>query len=337
MINNDLYEVIIENEKQIFEHRIQKHRIIPLTSYDIINLPNREWFYNLRKSNIWAVRVQNQDFISYTGYRFVIGFHPRRLHLGHISLLKIIKTIIETVDDPEFIFVVADFDGNQSPNCIISEFQRMLLKYGVMDKHNCTFIFDRDLSKIRLLADEICTHVKVDKILKMFGWDANVNIRCLYGVMLVIASFLFSNFSYIEYKPTFVIVDINQTPFIELTSIVAKKLHFTQPAYMFNRLLPSICNISKRMSIRSEASAVFLDESIEDVKSKFLKAYSGGRTLEREYNDPYRCSFFRLAELLYDYDTICDMQTICRQGVKCAECKNMHLDGMLSSYKEFLE
>lgn len=77
---------------------------------------------------------------------------------------------------------------------------------------------------------------------------------------------------------------IDQDPYFRLTRHVAQKLSCPKPALLHSIFLPALTGVGKKMSSSEGHSAIFLDDTPQQIKKKINKyAFSGGRATVEEH------------------------------------------------------
>ncbi|KXA92377.1 tryptophanyl-tRNA synthetase, partial [candidate division MSBL1 archaeon SCGC-AAA259E19] len=145
--------------------------------------------------------------------------------------------------------------------------------------------------------------------------------------------------------PSVVPVGIDQDPHLRLARDVAARFEseygFILPSSTYNRLMPGLTG--KKMSSSSPKSAIFLTDSMRDVRRKIGDAVTGGRHTVEEQKEkggkPDECMIYGLyAYHLMPDDELLELRKACESGeIICGECKEKARDLMESFLEEHRE
>ncbi len=193
---------------------------------------------------------------------------------------------------------------------------------------------DKECLDLRLLEDRVEEVVPIQKILQLYGWETNISIAALRVATMNTAAFLFPH-SLLRGAPTIVLSDIKQVTHAEVAKIAARKLGIPIPSFSYRMLLPSLLGPQRRMSVKDERSAIFLDEDVSTISKKLRKCFSGGcRTVEEQREkggNPFTCSFFKVCNLLLSCEDTTKMLSKCVSGqILCGHCKAEYIEPSLS-------
>ncbi|MDA4124413.1 MAG: tryptophan--tRNA ligase [Thaumarchaeota archaeon] len=144
-------------------------------------------------------------------------------------------------------------------------------------------------------------------------------------------------------KPVLVPVGADQDPHVRLTRDLAAKYHdefgFVPPSAVYHRLMKSLGG-NEKMSKRTEASLLTLDDSASSASRKVMSSFTGGRdTVEEQRKlgaNANICPIYDLYQFHFGLDDehVKRVYTECTKGIRlCGECKQE----VLGLVKEFLE
>lgn len=322
-------QAVTENEEK-YNNKTNNFQFSVLNDEFINKDKEKQILMQLRENEVWLIQNNNCfiDDLKQGKLRIVIGFHPLRLHLGHLALIKEIS--FYAAYNAEFIFIVANHEYNNVSFRIIDDFWNLLNNY--CDLSNCSkqIYWDDSYLDLIKLTDQISTKFTINKILQLFGWDNTIDAHHIRSVLVSTASFLISN--RLQPKTTIVLLDINQMPFYELCKIASKKCNLEFPSFAFIRLFPSIQDINKRMSIKDLKSTIFLDENNDKTEELLRRAFTGGFMISSSEmsTNPVKCSFFRIMELLLERSQLENIIDNCLQKyASCFQCKDLNIAEIL--------
>lgn len=273
----------------------------------------------------------------------LVGMRPyQTLHLGHLTLMRELSWLIQQGGQPVFIF--AGYEAGKFLSSVdaakeMARFGKTYLKFiGTELPKTAVGFSDRACDALQVLESRVAEHLSIRKILQLYGWDEGVSIAVVRMSTMMAASFLFPAIEFPN-RPTLVLSDIHQLTHAEATKIAARQLKIPIPSYSYRMLLPSLEGPAQRMTVKNQKSAIFLNESKEQVKSKLQRSFSGGRLTPEEQRriggDPHRCSFFAVAEVLQPCETTKQMYQDCVSGSSlCGECKKKHILELMEKIRE---
>ncbi|OGM55601.1 hypothetical protein A3F62_02210 [Candidatus Woesebacteria bacterium RIFCSPHIGHO2_12_FULL_44_11] len=298
------------------------------------------------KLGVWTLQNPGPIFRAIMGekkFSILVGMRPtQRHHLGHLTTMKELSWLQSKGGTP--IFVFASHESGKAINreelkenmSVFSRFYAHFTQSTLPAKS--TFLSDKADDGLRLLEDRVSEQIKLNKLLQLYGWNNEISVSQIRIVSMMVATFLYPSILHPE-QPTIVLSDINQITHAEMTKIIARKLELQMPTFSYRMLLPSLEGPEKRMSIKDPNSTVFLSDDSDQVSRKMSRAFSGGRkTIEEQRvlgGEPLRCSFFKIANTLIDYNEATDMYTNCVSGsATCRECKLKHLPEITKKFSE---
>ena len=80
-----------------------------------------------------------------------------------------------------------------------------------------------------------------------------------------------------ENTPCLIPCAIDQDPYFRMTRDVAPKLGYIKPAILHSKFFPSLRGIDKKMSSSDLSSSIYLTDTMEMIKKKINKSFSGGK------------------------------------------------------------
>lgn len=144
-------------------------------------------------------------------------------------------------------------------------------------------------------------------------------------------------------KPVLVPVGADQDPHVRLTRDLAAKhreeFGFIPPSSIYHRLMLSL-NGDEKMSKRTEASLLTLDDAPARASRKVLSAFTGGRDTVEEQRRmggrPDRCPIYDLYRFHFadDDEHVERVYSECTKGTRlCGECKQ-EANGLVRKFLE---
>ena len=331
---------VSENEKD----KISQFGLVPLYG----ELSKDDGFDDLRENflrlGIWSLYNPGPIFKAIKDkqpFSVLIGMRPaQNLHLGHLTLMNEVSWLQSKGGQPIFVFAsyeagkVVDQKELQRNAELFSESYTRFTESTLPKK--TVFLSDKEDRDIRLLEDRVSEHLRLNKILQLYGWNDQISLADIRVVSMTVAAFLYPSILYSE-RPAIILSDINQVTHAEMTKIVSRKLNLPSSTYSYRMLLPSLEGTGRRMSIKDPKSIVFLTENQDQVSQKMMKSLSGGRkTIEEQRllgGDPLRCSFFKIANTLIAHQESTNAYNECVSGsVSCRECKLKHLPEIVKKF-----
>ena len=337
----------VQVSKQVAENvkdKIGQFGLVPLCD----ELDKNDGFCNLREDflrlGVWCLYNPEPIFKAVRDkepFSILIGMRPaQKLHLGHLTLMKELSWLQSKGGQPVFIFAsyeageTIDQEGLQKNLALFSENYTRFT--GSILPEETIFLSDREDKNLRLFEDCVSRHLRLNKILQLYGWNGQVSLADIRVVSMTVAAFLYPSILFPQ-RPAIVLSDINQVTHAEMTKIVSRKLNLPTPTYSYRMLLPSLEGINRRMSIGDPKSTVFLTENRDQVSRKMMRSFSGGRKTIMEQKvlggDPFRCSFFKIANALTGYQESTDTYNECVSGsISCRDCKLKHLSKIVGKF-----
>lgn len=287
---------------------------------------------SLQRLGVWAMQYptpileairKGRDFF------VLVGFRPSRFHLGHVTLAQELSWYMSRGAKP--FFIISGYEANASlsvseARAKVSEFWQILKAVQGQEIPEPDHVYsDKECLELRLLEDRVEECVSTQKILRLYGWKADISVAALRVATMNATSFLFPCHLFPN-TPLLILSDIKQITHAEVAKTVAHKIGVSVPAFSYRMLLPSLMGPQQRMSVRNESSAIFLDEDVSNISLKLRKCFSGGRmTIEEQRKlggNPFVCSFFKVCRLLASEEQAQEMLANCVSGsIMCGDCK----------------
>ncbi|MEJ2295104.1 MAG: tryptophan--tRNA ligase, partial [Candidatus Lokiarchaeota archaeon] len=193
-----------------------------------------------------------------------------------------------------------------------------------------TFLFsDLDLAgTLYQNALKIAKKITYSTIKATFGLDNSSNIGQIFYTSIQTVPAIIKSLIEEKNVPCLIPHAVDQDPHVRLSRDVLPKLGYYKPASIQCIFLPSLQQGGK-MSASIENTAIFTQDSPQDVKIKVNNAFTGGQAnakLQRELGgNPSVCSVFKYHFMLFtlDNEEIRNIESRCRGGdLLCGECKN---------------
>ncbi len=239
-------------------------------------------------------------------FTIVSGLNPSSgLHLGHKVLFDMLlelqklggEVYIPISDDESCVDGKVDSLADGTKNArekIIPALQKM-----GFDPTKTHYLIDTEQKNLYKFALEISRHVNMPELNRLFGKEAVSNPgQVFYRGCVQLAVILAPQLS--GSKHTLVPVGIDQHPYILLARDVAKKMGMIPPSELVLRFFPSLSDPEKKMSKSSPEGALFLDDSLETIKRKINRAFTGAVSSLGDHlrlgGIPEACSVFALQQ-----------------------------------------
>jgi len=268
-----------------------------------------------------------------------------KMHLGHLIPFIFTKYLQEKLDAKVYIMLSDDekylFKDKLDLETVMKyreENLKDILAIGFDPEKTVILKNTEDINKIYKVALMIAKRITLSTVKATFGFKDDTNIGLPFYTAIQSAPCYLDQY---EGKNVNVLVPmgIDQDPHFRLSRDIAPKLGFKKPGAIHSKFFPSLKGEGK-MSSSDVNSAIFLDDSPEDVKKKVMGAFTGGGgTLEehKKYGgNPEVCSVFKYFEFLFedDINKLNERKEKCRNGeITCGECKKE----LIKRINEFLE
>jgi tryptophanyl-tRNA synthetase len=210
----------------------------------------------------------------------ISGFNPSsKIHLGHKSFLDVhlffqkkhgVHSFIPISDDESY--VVGKVETQKEALANARQLVKELLALGFDPKKTHVYI-DQIFTNIYNLAIKLSKKVTGSTIKAVYGYGDDTNSGMFFYPVVQAAHILLP--LVLGYKEVLVPVGLDQDPYIRISRDLAAKFNLPKPAEVCSVLLPGIDG--EKMSKSRPESAIFLDEDLQSVKKKVMRAFSGGR------------------------------------------------------------
>lgn len=286
---------------------------------------------------------KDKDFVVMTGL-----MPSGKMHLGHKLVVDQISWYLE--HGAKVYLCVADLESHIARDLSLEEardfaFDEYLTNYQALglDLEKCNIYFQSQSDSVQRLAYTLGKKVTFSELRAIYGFENDSDASHIFYPMIDVADILRPQLEEFEGPvPTVIPVGIDQDPHIRLSRDIASRFEseygFISPSSTYNRLIPGLTG--KKMSSSNPKSAIFLTDSLEEVKEKIANAVTGGRhTVEEQRKrggKPDECMIYSLYvyHLIRDDDELLELREDCESGdIICGECKQRAFDLL----KEFLE
>jgi tryptophanyl-tRNA synthetase len=146
------------------------------------------------------------------------------------------------------------------------------------------------------------------------------------------------------YKAHAVPVGIDQAPHVELTREIARRFNFLyEEIFPVPELLltetPKLLGLDGRKMSKSYNNAVFLSDSIEDIRQKLSQMVTDTqRARRKDPGNPEACVLFPFHKIYSLPERIEEIERECRvAGIGCVDCKKWLIDRVLEALKPIKE
>ncbi|KAJ4886164.1 Nucleotidylyl transferase superfamily protein [Raphanus sativus] len=227
---------------------------------------------------------RGKKFYLYTGR----GPSSESLHLGHLIPFMFTKYLQEAFKVPLVIQITDD------EKCIWKSLEpkdsRKLGTENVKDIIACGF----DVTKTFIFSNfgtvggkfyenmvEVGKRVTVNKMMATYGITgedpaAKISFPAVQAVPSFSSSFP-DLFLGNDKLPCLIPCAIDQDPYFRMTRDVAPRLKYIKPALIESKFLPALRGKNGKMSASDANSAIYINDSAEDIKRKVNSAVTGGR------------------------------------------------------------
>jgi len=248
-------------------------------------------------------------------FAVVSGLNPSSpLHLGHKALFDVVLDLqklgadvyIPLTNDESYI------DGKAET---IEVSKRMAEEQIIPDIIAFGFIPER--TKIYILTETPCLYrfalsisrlVTYDMLKAVFGKESLINVgQIFYRGVVQLAQILLPQLP--EFggpKPTLIPVGIDQHPYILLARDIAKRIHMIPPSELVVKFQPSLLDPEAKMSGSKPNTAIYLNDTEDDIRKKINRAYTGAVSSLEDHRKfgaiPEMCPLFQLLQYHYPDD-----------------------------------
>lgn len=275
--------------------------------------------------------LKDKDFAVMTGL-----MPSGRMHLGH--KLVVDQLIWYQERGADIYLCVADLESHTTRGLALEEARKLaadeyLLNFQALglDLRKCNLYFQSRSDTVQKLAYTLGRKVNFNEMRAIYGFAGDSNVAHIFYPMIDIADILHPQLK--EFggpRPTVVPVGIDQDPHLRLARDVAgrfkRDFKFVPPSSTYHRLMPGLTG-GKMSSSRPE-TAIFLTDSIRDVREKVMDAFTGGQPTVKEQKkrggDPDKCVVYGLYlyHLMPDDEELLELREACKSGeLICGDCK----------------
>jgi tryptophanyl-tRNA synthetase len=285
----------------------------------------------------------------------VSGLNPSSdLHLGHkalfdflLSLQKMGANIVIPITNDE------SYADNKLKTLSASRkraYEKVIpniIALGFDPKKTKLFV-DSDYDFIYDFAMHIGKQIKLKQVEQLFGKSALQNIsQIFYRGTVQIAQILLPQLP--EFggpKNTLIPVGPDQHPYITLSRKIAKKFDMTPPSEICINFLQSLKNPGKKMSGSIAETAIYLNDTPNNIKNKINKAYTGSLEKLSDHKKygaiPEICSVFQILRYHHpDNEFVNNVYDSYKKGkMGASELKNLTIEflvDMLNEHKTKVE
>ncbi|MBT3249939.1 MAG: tryptophan--tRNA ligase [Candidatus Pacebacteria bacterium] len=263
-------------------------------------------------------------------FSVVSGLNPSsQLHLGHKVLFDLLKDL-QNLGANLFIPITdleSYFDNKQSS----VEQAKKITKEKIIPAIK-KFNFDEKKTNLYLLSEsqeiinfslELSKHITPEEVKRVFGDDGVDNVgQMFYRGAMQLAQILQPQLpQHGGPKHTLIPVGIDQHPYILLARDIAKKIGMIPPSELVIKFQQSLLDPEKKMSGSKPKTAIYLDDSEEEIRKKINRAYTGSVSILADHRQlggiPDICSVFSL------------LNSHCQDDDKVKKLRDQYLSGKL--------
>lgn len=216
------------------------------------------------------------------------------MHLGHLIPFFFTKSLQEVFQVP-VVIQISDDEKLLFRNCSLEEVEenskeniKDIIACGFQDK--TTFIFQNTKYIKHLYPNVLKIQSKItnNDSFATFGVKMTSNIGqtsfCAIQAAPAFPSSFSSTFpiggkrSFFSENPRCLVpCGEDQHPYFRLTRDVAPKLGYNKPSLVCCSYLPALTGVNKKMSSTEPAGAIFLTDTVKEIKNKINQSFSGGK------------------------------------------------------------
>ncbi len=298
-------------------------------------LLNRKIFFAHRNLD-WILEKykKGEKFFLYTG-RGPSG----KIHLGHLIPMIFTKWLQEKFDTILFIQLTDDekylFKRNLDLKTIKEYTMNNIIDLMALGFNPDKTFFIIDTVMIKELyptALKIARKINFSNVKAVFGMNNESNIGQIFYTSIQAVPAVLPSVWLGRNIPCLIPHGIDQDPHFRIARDVLPKIGFYKPASIESKFMSSLKEGDK-MSSSDKDSAIFLDDSPEEVKRKISRAITGGRetaALQREKGGfPDKCAIYDYYKYLFEPDEkeLMSIRTKCLKGTMlCGEDKKNLID-----------
>lgn len=269
-------------------------------------------------------------------YVVMTGLMPSgKMHIGHKIVVDQLIWYLE--HGAEIYLCVADLESHITRDLSLEDARKFAIEeyftnYQALglDLEKCHVYFQSTSDSVQRLAYKLGKKVNFSELRAIYGFGSDSDASHIFYPMIDVGDILRPQLDEFEGPiPSVVPVGIDQDPHLRLARDVASRFEseygFVPPSSTYNRLMPGLTG--KKMSSSSPKSAIFLTDSMEEVRRKIGDAVTGGRHTVEEQREkggkPDECMIYGLYvyHLLPD-DELLELRRACESGdIICGECK----------------
>jgi len=235
------------------------------------------------------------------------------MHLGHLLPFVFVKWLqdkfgcevwIQISDDEKFLFKEKTIDQikKQAESDILN-----ILAVG-FDSEKTIIVSDfKHISVMYETACEIAKKLNFSNVKATFGFNNKTNIGAIFypAVQMVLA--VLPSKIYKKNILCLIPYGIDQDPYFRLQRDINEKMGFYKPVCLAGVFLPGLQGPTGKMSSSDSSSAIFLDDTPEEVANKIKKyAFSGGQPTIEEHRikggNPDIDTCFQYLKLFFEPD-----------------------------------
>jgi tryptophanyl-tRNA synthetase len=240
-------------------------------------------------------------------FTVVSGLNPSSpLHLGHKVLFDLLLSLQKMGAD---IFIPITNDESYIDGKVKSLAESRKIAYEEIIPSIIAFGFDPAKTKIFVCSDYpdiynlammISKHVTNKYVSTVFGNESLDNSgKAFYRSAVQLAQILLPQLDeFGGIKNTLIPVGIDQHPYILIARDISKKLGFVPPSELIFKFQNSLINPFEKMSGSKPKTAIYLNDTPEDIEEKIHKAHTGAVSLLQVHKElggiPEACSVFSL-------------------------------------------
>jgi tryptophanyl-tRNA synthetase len=279
----------------------------------------------------WILRIHHKEpFALYTG-RGPTG----PVHLGHLMPWIFCKYLQDKFNS-NFYFQVTDDEKFLFREELSVEDTKEIAYDNILDIIACgfdskkTFIFiDTEYAKtLYNIAITVAKRVTFSTTRAVFGFENSTNIGMIFFPAIQAVPCFLPSILEKRKAPVLIPAAIDQDNYWRVTRDVAERLGFYKPAAIHNIFLPSLTGPSGKMSASKEETAIFCKDTREQVFTKVMNAFTGGRATIAEQRtlggNPDICTIYQYYYFLFmpDDDDVEKRHLDCKSGnIMCGPCK----------------
>lgn len=276
------FENIYEDNRKL----VEKFGAVPVSK--LKNLPD---FYTFRKGLIYSHRDFDKFFKALKkGEKCAIvsGFNASgTIHLGHKPVFDTNLYFQKKYNIPIFIpisddesYVAGKVKNQEEALKYSMKLAKELLAYG-FDPKKTYFIIDQIYTNIYNLAIKLSRKINLSEIKATYGYKNEENIGLHFYPAVQSAHILFPMEKF-GIKHVLVPIGPDEDAHIRISRDIARRAGYNLPSILHLSFMPGIDG--KKMS-KSKNNAIFLKDSLSEIKKKVNKAISGGRDTLKEHRE----------------------------------------------------